>query len=191
MSTKETRSVEAKISIEKLDTKLVLEAFVLQEHLEVWWGVSDSLVQAKPGGLYSLVWKKSTDSIDFASSGLVRSYHPGQHLLLDKMVYFNPSIPLLGPMSIDVRIVHDGVTNWLRVMQYGYQDGPHWDWYYEAVRVGWPQALTNLDSRAFSQSVSIQPGAAAYSITFGNTESILRLLKFIYNNCEFVTTHTC
>jgi len=140
------KAVEAKISLESIPHDLVLEAFVTIEHLSSWWGVSTCLIETKPGGIYSLAWKKNEDSFGFVSSGLVRSFHPRQHLLLDKMVYFNPKIDLLGPMSLDIRIIHDGVTDWLRVMQYGYQDGADWDWYYEAVRAGWPEALKNLKS---------------------------------------------
>ena len=139
------RVVESKFAINKLDPNLCIAAFTEPAHLSAWWGVSKSLVELKSGGIYSLAWLHDEFSFGYISSGLVRSYRAGHHLILDRLIYLNPGIAILGPMSLDIRITSDGNTDWLRIIQSGYQEGSDWDWYFEAVRIGWPKALGLLE----------------------------------------------
>ncbi len=139
------RVVESKFAINNLDPFLCIAAFTENTHLSAWWGVSKSLIELRAGGIYSLAWLHDESGFSFISSGLVRSYRAGHHLILDRLIYMNPAIKILGPMSLDIRISHDGNTDWLRVIQSGYQEGTDWDWYYEAVRIGWPKALGLLE----------------------------------------------
>ncbi len=138
-----SRSVRTTISIDAAP-QLVLDAFLLQEHLHGWWGVDRSLVQAKVGGLYVLTWGVSAAGFQYVSSGVIEAFEPGRQLSIRDLVYFNPERPLLGPMTLRVSFRPQSASTIIEVTQDGYGDGPDWDWYYEAVRGAWPVALGGL-----------------------------------------------
>ena len=68
------RFVESSVVIAK-SPELVLSAFTQVDHLQKWWGVERSLIELRPGGLYSLVWKITDDAMGFVTTGYGRSIY--------------------------------------------------------------------------------------------------------------------
>jgi len=122
----------------------VIRAFTDHQLLHEWWGVEKSLIETKPGGVYTLVWNLAEQEIGYVSSGTVKEYKETEVLDLENMVYINASIPVLGPMSLTVlaREHPDGAE--VTVTQSGYGEGTDWDWYYEEVKKAWPQVVDIL-----------------------------------------------
>jgi hypothetical protein len=147
------RSVEISIDL-NFSPQEVLEAFVVQEHLNAWWGVNRSLIELKRGGLYSLVWQDTELCVDYVSSGIIAEYLPACQLKVDKMIYVNPKRAILGPMELLVLATPEGndLTR-LTVIQSGYQTGADWDWLYEAVQKAWPEVLKKLKTYLETQCV--------------------------------------
>ena len=137
------KKVEVSIPIAVLPEK-VIDAFTEFDLLKGWWGVERCLVEKRPSGNYALTWGITENGFQYVSSGVVKDHQPGQLLVVDHMCYFNPERPILGGMSLTVKVTpkEDGCL--LNVCQDGYQTGADWDWYYEAVRTAWPQALQHL-----------------------------------------------
>ena len=107
-------------------------------HLKNWWGVEKALIELKPGGLYSLVWKITNDSMGFVTTGIVAEYLPACQLKIQNMVYFSPQRSVLGPMELLVLTTPEEIGTTLTIVQSGYQNGSDWDWYYQAVKEAWP-----------------------------------------------------
>ena len=137
------RTVKASIVIHK-HPDLVLKAFTDQFHLKNWWGVERSLVELKKGGLYSLVWQVGDQGMGFVSTGIVGEYIPACQLKVETMVYFNPQRPIFGPMELLVLATPEHGSTTLTVVQSGYQTGPDWDWYYNAVKDAWPSTIVKI-----------------------------------------------
>lgn len=137
------RFVESKIRI-KASAKQILSALLELKHLKNWWGVDSCFIEKKDGGLYALTWLRSKDGIKFISTGRIRTYDRRTHLHLEDMLYINSEKPILGPFIIKFDIDEKPTYSNLTVFQSGYKKGKVWDWYYEAVRDGWPEALIML-----------------------------------------------
>lgn len=137
------KSVEATVDI-KVSPELALDAFTEIDLLREWWGVERALIEKRIGGMYVLAWNISEHGFKYVSSGIITSYHAGEHLEIGNLVYFNPERPILGPMTLLVRVRKSGEATVLHVLQDGYQDGTDWDWYYKAVREAWPKVLIHL-----------------------------------------------
>lgn len=138
------RLVAASIDIEAKPDK-ILQAFLRQEHLHKWWGVSRSLIEPKAGGLYTLAWEISDQGIKYVSSGIIAELIPSEYLMVRNFVYLNAEKQILGPMELEVDLlVTDQNTTKVGVVQSGYQYGGDWDWYYNAVVQAWPQTLELL-----------------------------------------------
>lgn len=147
-------SVEASVII-SMPPQEVLEAFTKQEHLAAWWGVGKSLIDLRNGGPYTLVWQTGEGCIDYVSMGVIAEYLPACQLKIEKLVYINPSRPVLGPMELLILTtpLEDNTTE-LTVIQAGYQEGPDWDWLYDAVDKAWPEVLKQI--RTYLHSIHIQ-----------------------------------
>jgi len=130
----------------KRPAKVIIEALLDLEHLKHWWGVDSAFIEKKDGGLYCLTWLKSVDGIKFISTGQIKLYNPRSHMHLEKMLYINSEKPILGPFTINFDTVEKGLYTTLTIRQGGFQkgDGDIWDWYYNAVLDGWPEALIML-----------------------------------------------
>jgi len=102
--------------------------------LRAWWDVERSLIEKRIGGLYTLVWNITDKGFGFVSTGIIKNYIPGAVLEIDNFIYLNPGIPILGPMKLTVHAKEKGIGSELYLCQDGYQNGPDWDWYYEAVQ---------------------------------------------------------
>jgi hypothetical protein len=137
------KKVEASIEVE-VSPRLALDAFILQEHLKGWWGVGRSCIELKRGGLYSLAWQISDAGIKYISTGIVKDYQPEKKFLIEKLVYFNPERPILGPLELSFSTQLIGTKTEISVCQSGYQEGEHWQWYYESVVQAWPEVLKSL-----------------------------------------------
>lgn len=144
------KKVEASIVIQ-VSPQRAVDAFLLHEHLKHWWGVERSLIEPKPGGLYSLAWQISDAGIKYISTGIIKEYIPSKNLLIEKWTYLCPDSPILGPMGLSVRAEAVDNGTQLTVIQSDYQDGEHWQWYYEAVVHAWPEVLKQLKAHLEKQ----------------------------------------
>jgi hypothetical protein len=127
------RKVQASLESPRADA--AIRAFLDLDALRGWWGVEKALVEPRPGGLWAVSWQKNT----YVSTGRIEVLEPAR-LVIGNYVYFNPERPVLGPMTLTVASSGKEAT----VTQDGYRDGPDWDWYYESVRVAWPQVMPSL-----------------------------------------------
>ncbi len=124
----------------------IIEALVDPEQLHAWWGVDDAFVEKKDGGLYCLTWMRTPEGIKFISSGQIRLYNPRSHLYLENLIYINYEKPMMGPFTLKYDVFTERHYSILKINQSGFQKGlnDEWDWYYNAVLDGWPQALVIL-----------------------------------------------
>jgi uncharacterized protein YndB with AHSA1/START domain len=137
------KKVEASIDV-NVSPQVALDAFILPQHLKGWWGVERSLIELRPGGLYSLAWQISDTGIKYISTGVISGYQAGKKLHIDKLVYLSPDRPILGPLALTFDVEPSGSGASVSVCQSGYQEGEHWQWYYEAVVQAWPAVLKEL-----------------------------------------------
>ncbi|MBN1299918.1 MAG: SRPBCC domain-containing protein [Melioribacteraceae bacterium] len=128
----------------KTNSSKVYDAFTKPEHLRKWWDVSKVLIEEKPGGLYTLTWQKDNKSVSYVSSGIIEKIIPSKQITIVNSVYINPSKSILGPMELAIKFKEQNGSTELTIVQSGYQNGNDWDWYYAAVKEGWPKALLNL-----------------------------------------------
>lgn len=122
----------------------VIQAFIDPQMLSTWWGVERSLIDPQVGGTYTLVWGISEAGFKYISSGFIQQYKPEGLLQITNMVYMNPERPILGPMQLTVRASQQDDHSEMHILQEGYQSGPDWDWYYEAVKDAWPNVARQL-----------------------------------------------
>ena len=137
------RFVQSSVVITK-PPELVLSAFTEINHLKNWWGVERSFIELKRGGLYSLVWKISGDTMGFVTTGIIAEYLPACQLKIENLIYFNPQRPVLGPMELMVLTTPEEIGTTLTVVQRGYKNGPDWDWYYNVVKDAWPAVVLRI-----------------------------------------------
>jgi len=138
------KAVEATIDLEVRATEAI-RAFIDPKALKGWWGVERCLIEEKTGGLYTLAWQITEKGFKYVTTGIVESIGP-TFLHIGQIAYFNPERAILGPMTLgfDATVLGDNHCR-LSVKQGGYQSGTaDWDWYYEAVKAAWPQALRGL-----------------------------------------------
>lgn len=137
------RKVEGTIEV-KANPNQVIDAIVDFEALKGWWGVERSLIEKKVGGSYVLGWGFSDAGAKYVSCGVISSYEPTKHVQIDNYTYLSPDRQILGPMSLRVEAKpgKDGTSVYL--CQNGYQNGPDWDWYHDAVTHAWPEVLKSL-----------------------------------------------
>jgi uncharacterized protein YndB with AHSA1/START domain len=134
----------------------VLNAFTDPTDLKDWWGVERCLIELKKGGLYSLVWQKTSSAIDFVTTGIIAEYIPGCQLKVENMAYFNPGRQIFGPMELMVLTTPEKVGTTLTIVQSGYQYGPDWDWYYNVVKEAWPVVIAKIKEHLENKSIVIR-----------------------------------
>ena len=122
----------------------IISAFTQPDMLRDWWSVERTLIDKRTGGLYTLAWNVTDQGIGFVSTGIIREYQPDQVLVIENLVYLNPDRSFLGPMTLTVKTRVNGGKTEIYVCQDGYQEGPDWDWYYDAVRQAWPITVQTL-----------------------------------------------
>jgi uncharacterized protein YndB with AHSA1/START domain len=143
MSEETMRKVARSIQIQA-EPRRVLNAFLELVELKQWWGVSDGLVEARKGGVWTLVWRHDTGGYRYAVSGVIKSLAPEKRLRIEPLVYMNAERTILGPMRLSLALSGKEGRTRIRVRQDGYQQGAEWDWTYQAMQTGWTEALKNL-----------------------------------------------
>lgn len=128
----------------KTSPENVISAFTDPEKLGDWWQVEKTLIELRPGGLYTLAWAVTDKGMGYVSSGIIKSYEPESELVIENFVYLSPEKPFLGQMRLTVRAIARENNSEVYVCQDGYQSGEVWDWYYEAVKNAWPQVMQTL-----------------------------------------------
>lgn len=144
--------VESDIRIHS-NAEEILKALVDQEKLSDWWGVADSFIEQKDGGLYTLTWMKSYAGIKFISTGRIRLFDKRSHLHLEDVLYLNYERPIIGPFKILYDVEKFNGYSILKVRQTGFQKGPEHNLYIKAVQEGWPQALVMLKTYLEKQNL--------------------------------------
>ncbi|NER12080.1 hypothetical protein GWK08_01380 [Leptobacterium flavescens] len=137
------KKVEVNISI-KTSPERVISAFTDLDMLKDWWVVERALVQKREGGIYTLAWNISETGFGYVSSGLIEKYDPQKELVIGNLVYMNPERPFLGPMTLSLRAVEKNGESDVYLCQSGYQEGEHWNWYYQAVKDAWPVVMESF-----------------------------------------------
>lgn len=137
------RKVEVTTHIRTTPTKLI-SAFIKPDMLRGWWSVERTLIDPKPGGVYTLAWNVTDKGFGFVSTGIIKSYQSESTLIVDNFVYLNPEKSMLGPMSLTIKAKHKGNVAEIYLCQDGYQPGGDWDWYHDVVTQAWPKVVQNL-----------------------------------------------
>jgi len=137
------RKVARSIQI-RAEPRRILEAILVAGQLKQWWGASDALVDARKGGLWTLGWKETSGGYKYAVSGVIKSLLPAKRLRIEPLVYLNAERTILGPMRLSVSLREKEGRTRVNIRQDGFGQGTEWDWYYQAVRSGWVDALRNL-----------------------------------------------
>ncbi|HEY4656573.1 MAG TPA: SRPBCC domain-containing protein [Cyclobacteriaceae bacterium] len=147
------RAVEASVDV-PMSPQEVLDVFLKQEHLKAWWGVEHSLIEPRKGGLYTLVWRNESGSIEYVTSGVIAEYLPACQLKIGNMVYVSSQRPVLGPMELLVLTTpQEDHTTRLTVVQSGYQTTPDWEDLYKDVQKKWPEVLRTISTYLHSISI--------------------------------------
>lgn len=137
------RKVEVTTDIQATPSEIIA-AFTETKMLREWWHVERSLIDKRPGGLYTLTWNISDKGFGFVSTGVIKEYQENSKLVVENFVYLNPEKSFLGPMILTIEAKEKPNTTSFYLCQDGYQQGADWDWYYEAVRQAWPQVVQKL-----------------------------------------------
>lgn len=136
--------LESEIRINKTP-KEILEALLSINHLKEWWGISDGYIEAKDGGLYTLIWNLQNQGIQYVSTGRIRYYDRRTLLHLEDLLYIKAEDSIiLGPFTVNYDIAAHQQYSILSVKQGGFTKEPKHEWYWEAARDGWPKALVSL-----------------------------------------------
>ena len=72
-------------------------------------------------------------------TGRILSLERDRRICIVDLVYFSPDRAVLGPMTLTVEVACVQGGSEMTIRQEGYQDGPDWNWYYEAVCAAWPK----------------------------------------------------
>ena len=137
------RKVENTISINVKPEK-IFTAFLDPKMLRDWWGVERTLIEAREGGNYALVWGVSENGFSYVTTGRIETFEENKALKISNFLYFNPKMEILGPTCLSISVTDNEDVPALTVCQSGYLDGGKWDWYYNAVNESWPGVLTHL-----------------------------------------------
>jgi uncharacterized protein YndB with AHSA1/START domain len=122
----------------------LIRAFIDVEAMGQWWGVDRGLVEPREGGTWALAWERSPAGFKYVTTGRIMSLEPGRRICIAELVYFNPERPVLGPMTLTVEVAAVEGGSDVTIRQEGYQDVSDWNWYYDAVRVAWPEVAKSL-----------------------------------------------
>lgn len=80
----------------------MLGAFIDARDLEGWWKVSRSLVEAEPGGVWSVGWDDyGEEKTQHSWIGVVEEVGP-RRLKVGHLVMIEPDRPLCGPLRLEI-----------------------------------------------------------------------------------------
>ena len=123
----------------------VLQAFINEDDLAGWWLTTRSLVEPRRGGIWAIAWDDwGTERTHHSWTGVI-SELSANRLFVSPMLMTEPNMPLLGPMSLEIRVepAGDGGTS-VTVTHSGYGYGDHWDEMYALVVNGWDHVLGDM-----------------------------------------------
>jgi uncharacterized protein YndB with AHSA1/START domain len=139
----ELRTVETTVLI-PASPERVLRSFVDADDLRGWWKVSRSLVEAKPGGVWSVTWDDyGEEKTQHAWVGVVEAAEP-RRLKVGHLVMIEPGRPLFGPLEIEIVVAPANNGTSLTVYHRGYRSGEDWDWIHDTVVQGWRHVLGDM-----------------------------------------------
>ena len=124
--------------------QVVLSAFLRIEHLKIWWGVDRCLIKPREGGIWACAWDRSRSGYRYASTGIITRYDEGRSLRIEKMIYFHPDHPILGPLDLTITVGAVAGESEVSVLQEGYGTRSDWDWHSDPLVGGWPATLARL-----------------------------------------------
>jgi uncharacterized protein YndB with AHSA1/START domain len=140
-----SRSVETTVLV-PAPPERVLRAFLEPADLRGWWKVSRSLVEAEPGGVWSVTWDDyGEEKTQHAWVGVVEELTP-RGLSIGHLVMIEPRRPLFAPLQLEVLVTPAGEGTSLTVVHRGYGHGEHWDWIHAEVVRGWQHVLGDLQA---------------------------------------------
>lgn len=141
----EMKTVDCNIEINIAPEKII-QAFTDAAILKGWWGVEKSLIELKPGGIYTLAWFVSENGMKYISTGVIKQYNPGVKLHVGDYMYLSAERPFLGPLNliVEATATNNGTVLHLQQGPYIENGGEHWDWYYKVVNDAWPKVLQTL-----------------------------------------------
>lgn len=139
----QTRTVETTIHIHASPERVV-RAFIEPADLEGWWAVTRSLVEARPGGTWSVAWDDyGEERTHHVWTGVIQEVEP-RRLSIGHLVMIEPDRPIFAPLYLDiVASPEDGGTR-LTVSHRGYRSGEQWDWMHDTVVAGWQHVLGEM-----------------------------------------------
>ncbi len=137
------RKVEVTLPIKSSSTNII-KAFTDPTMLKNWWNVERCLIDKQQGGVYTLVWGILPERLQYISSGIIKEYDENHVLHVENFIYVSTERPVLGPMDLRIVVWPRNTGNEINLVQSGYQEGVHWDWYYLAVKAAWPKMIAHL-----------------------------------------------
>jgi uncharacterized protein YndB with AHSA1/START domain len=137
------RHVETTIRVEA-PPEVLIRAFSDVEAMRQWWGVDCGLVKPQEDGVWALAWEHSSKGFKYVMTGRILSLERDRRICIVDLVYFSPDRAVLGPMTLTVEVASVQGGSEMTIRQEGYQDGPDWNWYYEAVCAAWPEVAKSV-----------------------------------------------
>lgn len=139
------RTVECAMEISVAPQKII-SAFTDLEMLKGWWSVEKCFIELKPGGIYTLAWGISENSMRYISTGVIKKYEPGKILHIGDYMYLSEERPFYGPLNLIIEVSAVAHGSLLKLTQgpYPQNKGADWDWYYEVVKEAWPKVLLTM-----------------------------------------------
>lgn len=138
------RNIQSSIVIEA-HPKSIIDAFTHPERLNDWWGVSNSRIQLKPGGLYILIWLQTENGIKFLQTSKIALFNPRKKLHLEDVLYIAADKGIFGPFNIKIDVQSiDEEKSEVTIEQTGFEKSDTGSWYYKLMTDSWPQVLLFL-----------------------------------------------
>lgn len=139
----EPRTIETTVII-PASPERVLRSFIDADDLRGWWRVSRSLVEARPGGVWSVTWDDyGEEKSQHAWVGVVEEAGP-RRLRIGNLVMIEPGRPLFGPLQLEIVVAPANGGTSLTVHHRGYRSGGDWDWIHDTVVKGWQHVLGDM-----------------------------------------------
>ena len=138
-----SKKVEVIIEIAVIP-EMIIKSFTDPKMLRDWWGVERSLIEKRPGGIYTLTWNVSEKGFGYVTSGIISEYQFDHKIVIENLVYLNPEKSILGPMKLTVTAKKKKEGSELYICQDGYREGGDWEWYFQAVKKAWPVVTNEL-----------------------------------------------
>ncbi len=139
-SSSETRTVETTVRL-NIAAGRAIETFLRDDDLRDWWKVSRSLVEPRPGGVWSIAWDGyGEQQTNHSWAGVIRDLGEDR-LFIAPLVQNEPGRPLFGPLQLEIVTAPTDDGCELTVLHHGYRHGDDWDWLHDAVVRGWKEVL--------------------------------------------------